>query len=65
MDADGGGVQHLKNGAALLDIANELVAKYDKDYPLRFYSAERLFYDEARVGFVPGDVVFIDAFYAA
>lgn len=45
-----------KNGASLLDKANELVAKYDKDYPLKFYSREYLFSDEARVGFVEGDL---------
>src|SRR4051812_16750153 len=27
-----------KKGASFLDKANELVAEYDKDYPLRFYS---------------------------
>ena len=37
-----------KNGASFVDKANELVATYDKDYPLRFYSREYLFSDEAR-----------------
>lgn len=45
-----------KNGASLVDKTNELVAKYDKDYPLRFYSREYLFSDEARAKFVEGDV---------
>ena len=45
-----------KNGATLLDKANELVAEYDKDYPLRFYSREYLFSDEARSKFVNGDL---------
>ena len=45
-----------KNGASLLDKANELVAEYDKDYPLRFYSREYLFSDEARSEFVNGDL---------
>ncbi|MFL6375367.1 MAG: hypothetical protein ACJ73D_11925 [Pyrinomonadaceae bacterium] len=45
-----------KNGASLLDTANELVAKYDKDYPLRFYSREYLFSDEARARFLEGDL---------
>ncbi len=45
-----------KNGASLLDKANELVANYDKDYPLRFYSREFLFSDEARTKFVDGDL---------
>ncbi|MFN0279395.1 MAG: hypothetical protein ACKVRN_12495 [Pyrinomonadaceae bacterium] len=41
-----------KNGTSLLDKANELVAGYDKDYPLKFYSREFLFSDEARKKFV-------------
>ena len=45
-----------KNGASFLDKANELVATYDKDYPLKFYTREFLFSDEARAGFVDGDV---------
>ena len=45
-----------KNGASLLDKVNEVVEKYDKDYPLRFYSREFLFSDEARVGFVEADL---------
>lgn len=46
-----------KNGASLLDKANELVANYDKDYPLRFYSRDYLFSDEARVKFVKGNIL--------
>ncbi len=45
-----------KNSASMLDKANELVAVYDKDYPLRFYSREYLFSDEARARFVDGDL---------
>lgn len=45
-----------KNGASRLDKANELVAAYDKDYPLRFYSREYLFSDEARARFVNPDL---------
>jgi hypothetical protein len=45
-----------KNGASMLDKANELVAGFDKDYPLRFYSREFLFSDEARARFVEGDL---------
>ena len=29
-----------KNGTSLLDKANELVAIYDKDYPMKFYTRE-------------------------
>ena len=46
-----------KNGTSLLDKANEVMEKYDKDYPLRFYSRARLFSDEARVMFVTADLV--------
>ncbi len=45
-----------KNGTPFLDKANELVASYDKDYPLRFYSRECLFSDEARATFVESDL---------
>lgn len=45
-----------KNGASMLDKMNELVARFDKDYPLRFYSREYLFSDDARARFVEGDL---------
>ncbi|MBC7900336.1 MAG: hypothetical protein H7070_09825 [Saprospiraceae bacterium] len=45
-----------KNGASLLEKANELVEKFDKDYPLKFYSREYLFSDAARAKFVEGDL---------
>lgn len=45
-----------KNGSSFLDKANELVDKYDKDYPLQFYSREYLFSDEARERFVEPDL---------
>lgn len=44
-------------GASLLDMTNELVETFDKDYPLRFYSRERLFSDAARAVFLEGDVI--------
>jgi hypothetical protein len=44
------------NGASFLDTVNELAAHYDKDHPLKFYSRDRLFSDEARAGFVEGDL---------
>ncbi len=46
-----------KNGDCLLDKANELVAEYEKDYPLKFYSREYLFSDDARARFVASDLV--------
>ena len=45
-----------KNANSLLDNANEVAARFDKDYPLRFYSRERLFSDEARVKFIGSDL---------
>ena len=45
-----------KNGDSLLNKANELAATYDKDYPLKFYSREYLFSDEARARYVAGDL---------
>ncbi len=46
-----------KNGTSLLDKANEVVERFDKDHPLRFYSRELLFSDEARAGFVEPDLI--------
>ncbi len=45
-----------KNGASLLEKANEVAYKWDKDYPLRFYSREVLFSDAARRAFVEADL---------
>ena len=45
-----------KNGASLLEKANEVAYKWDKDYPLNFYSRELLFSDEARARFVEPDL---------
>ena len=47
---------HSKNGASIVDICNELIETYDKDFPLRFYSREFLFSDEARKNFVGADL---------
>jgi len=44
------------NGTSMLEKANELVNKYDKDHPLKFYTREFLFSDEARAKFVEGDL---------
>jgi hypothetical protein len=35
-------------------------ARFNKDYPLRFYSRELLFSDEARARFVEPDIVPFD-----
>ena len=45
-----------KNGASLLEKANEVAYKWDKDYPLNFYTRERLFSDEARARFIEPDL---------
>ena len=45
-----------KNGTSLLDKTNEILEKYAKDYPLRFYSRVLLFSDQARSTFVDGDL---------
>lgn len=44
------------NETALVDKINGLVEAFDKDYPLKFYSREFLFSDEARARFVEGDL---------
>jgi hypothetical protein len=45
-----------KNGCSVVEMYNELIEKFDKDYPLRFYSRELLFSDEARAKFVEADI---------
>ena|SRR5687768_7068616 len=45
-----------KNGASLLEKANDVAYRWDKDYPLRFYSRELLFSDGARGAFVEPDI---------
>lgn len=47
----------LMNGShSFVEMANGLCELYDKDHPLKFYSRERLFSDEARAGFVDPDL---------
>lgn len=48
--------KNSKNGCSSLDLHNELVEKFDKDYPLKFYSREFLFSEKARAEFVEGDI---------
>ena len=45
-----------KKEASMLEMCNELVNVFDKDYPLKFYSRELLFSDEARAVFVEADL---------
>lgn len=46
-----------KNATSLLDKANEVAYKWDKDYPLNFYSRELLFSDLARANLVEPDLI--------
>jgi hypothetical protein len=48
--------KNSKNGASIVEICNELIEKFDKDYPLKFYSCELLFSDAARAKFVEPDL---------
>lgn len=48
-----------KKDAPLVEICSELIEKFDKDYPLRFYSRELLFSDEARAKFIEADITSI------
>lgn len=48
--------KNSKNGFSIAEVANELIEKFDKDYPLRFYSRETLFSDKARVCFIESDL---------
>lgn len=45
-----------KNGTSTVEKVREMVAVFDKEYPMRFYSHELLFSDEAKVRFVDGDL---------
>lgn len=45
-----------KNDTSLLEVANEMVEVFDKDYPNKFYSREYLFSEKARKEFVKGDL---------
>jgi len=44
------------NGTSLVAKVVEIAERFDKDYPLRFYSRERLFSDGARAKFIAGDL---------
>ncbi len=46
-----------KDGESMIDIANEMIATFDKNYPLRFYSRELLFSDKAKTIFVKADLI--------
>jgi hypothetical protein len=46
----------LHPGESLVEKANGLIVSYDTDHPLRFYSREVLFSDEARASFIDPDI---------
>ena len=48
------------NGSSLPAKIAEMTARFDKDYPMRFYSRELLFSDEARARFVEPDIQLFD-----
>ncbi len=48
--------REIKSGASNLEICNEITENFDKDYPLKFYSRELLFSDEARKSYLNGDL---------
>ena len=48
------------NGSSLPEKVSEMVLRYDKEYPLRFYSRELLFSDEARARFIEPDIRLFD-----
>lgn len=45
-----------KNDCSTVEICNELITRFGKNYPLKFYSREILFSDEARKEFIKGDI---------
>src|SRR5215213_7370525 len=48
--------RNKQNGTALAEVCNEMVLKFDKNYPLKFYSRELLFSEKARAEFVEADL---------
>ena len=45
-----------RKGSSPAEICRELVEKFDKNYPLKFYSREHLFSEKARAEFVEADL---------
>lgn len=41
----------------LIDLSNEIIEKFDTNYPLKFYSRKCLFSVEARFGFIEPDLL--------
>ncbi len=47
---------HFRNNASFVEVCNKLIEELDKDLPLKFYSCELLFSDQARAEFVEPDL---------
>ena len=45
-----------RKDCSLVEICNELIENFDKNYPLRFYSREVLFSEKARAEFIEADL---------
>lgn len=50
----------LMDGSSLAEKASALPALFDKDYPLRFYSKERLFSEDARIRYISPDLTVVN-----
>ncbi len=48
--------RNSKANFSIPEIGNELIAKFDKNYPLKFYSRELLFSEKARTRFIEADL---------
>ncbi|MBX3267005.1 MAG: hypothetical protein KF831_09890 [Acidobacteria bacterium] len=46
----------MTRSASTVERTNALIAAFDKDFPLRFYSRERLFSEEARAEYISPDL---------
>jgi len=53
------------SNVSLLEKANSLVEVFDKNYPLRFYSREVLFSEDARKEFIEGDLPITTSAFSA
>jgi len=42
-----------KKGEPMIEACREMISKFDKDFPLEYYSKDLLFSDDARARFVP------------
>lgn len=47
-----------KSGCSIVESCAEMIEKFDKDYPMKFYSRELLFSEMARMTYVPANLSF-------